>query len=181
MGRMYLYPLFQPYDSLIQHHKFLFHHHVLMVVSEEPVFETAAFPNFIEIVRQGIPLVPSATEYILDATGAAVGYDTFSRAYSWGLYCFQPQGSPASSCWPVLCVSLSARTESMPADFAKVGPSQVLSLAEDISSGSWRTLRKRSSVRAVARTAGMHFSRNSEGSPFGSLTVLPKKATGEYP
>jgi hypothetical protein len=29
-----------------------------MVVSEEPVFETAAFPNFIEKVRQGIP-VPS--------------------------------------------------------------------------------------------------------------------------
>ena len=37
----------------------------------------------------------------------------FSRAYSRGLYCFQPQGSPASSCWPVLCVSLLARTESM--------------------------------------------------------------------
>ena len=72
---MYLYPLFQPYDSLIQHHKFLLHHHVLMVVSEKPVFETAAFPDFIEKVRQGIPLVPSATEYILDATGAAVGYD----------------------------------------------------------------------------------------------------------
>lgn len=87
---------------------------------------------------------------------------TFSRAYSWGLYCFQPQGSPASSCWPVLCVSLSARTESMPADFAKVGPSQVSSLAGEISSGSWRTLRERSSVRAVARTAGMHFSRSSE-------------------
>ena len=73
--RTYLCLLFQPYDSLIQHHKFLFHHHVFMVVSEEPVFETAAFPNFIEKVRQGIPLVPSATEYILDATGAAVGYD----------------------------------------------------------------------------------------------------------
>lgn len=46
-----------------------------MVVSEEPVFETAAFPNFIEKVRQGIPLVPSATEYILNVAGAAVGYD----------------------------------------------------------------------------------------------------------
>ena len=70
-----LHALFQPYDLLIQHHKFLFHHHVFMVVSEEPVFETAAFPNFIEKVRQGIPLVPSATEYILNAAGAAVGYD----------------------------------------------------------------------------------------------------------
>lgn len=46
-----------------------------MVVSEEPVFETAAFPNFIEKVRQGIPLVPSATEYILNVAGAAVSYD----------------------------------------------------------------------------------------------------------
>lgn len=87
---------------------------------------------------------------------------TFSRAYSRSLYCFQPQGSPASSCWPVLCVSLSVRTESMPADFAKVGPSQVSSLAGENSSGSWRTLCECSSVRAVARTAGMHFSRSSE-------------------
>ena len=46
-----------------------------MVVSEKPVFETAAFPDFIEKVRQGIPLVQSAAEYILDAAGAAVGYD----------------------------------------------------------------------------------------------------------
>lgn len=45
-----------------------------MVVSEEPVFETAAFPNFIEKVRQSIPLVPSIAECILDAAGAAVGY-----------------------------------------------------------------------------------------------------------
>ena len=46
-----------------------------MVVPEEPVFELTAFPNFIEKVRQGIPLVPSATECVLDAAGAAVGYD----------------------------------------------------------------------------------------------------------
>lgn len=72
---MIFHSLFQPYDLLIQHHKFLLHHHVLVVVSEEPIFETATFPNLIEKVRQGIPLVPSATEYILDATGAAVGYD----------------------------------------------------------------------------------------------------------
>lgn len=68
----------------------------------------------------------------------------------------------------------------MPTDFAKVGLSQVLSLAGEDSSGSWRTLRECSSVRAVARTAGMHFSRNSEGS-LGSLTVLPKMPAGEYP
>ena len=70
-----LHSLFQPHDLLMQPHKFLLRHHVFMVVSEEPVFETAAFPNFIEKVRQGIPLVPSATEYILDVAGAAVGYD----------------------------------------------------------------------------------------------------------
>lgn len=87
---------------------------------------------------------------------------TFSRAYSRSLYCFQPQGSPASSCWPVRCVSLFARTASMPAGFATTDPSQVSSLAGENSSGSWRTLCECSSVRAVARTAGMHFSRSSE-------------------
>ena len=70
-----LHALFQPYDLLIQHHKFLFHHHVFMVVSEEPVFELTAFPDFIEKVRQRIPLIQSSAECILDAAGAAVGYD----------------------------------------------------------------------------------------------------------
>ena len=46
-----------------------------MVVSEEPVFKLATFLGFIEKVRQSIPLVPSATEYILNAAGAAVGDD----------------------------------------------------------------------------------------------------------
>ena len=73
--RTYLCLLFQPYDLLIQHDKSFFHHHVLMVVSEEPVFETAAFPNFIEKVRQGIPLVQSSAECIPNDAGAAVGYD----------------------------------------------------------------------------------------------------------
>lgn len=80
--------------------------------------------------------------------------------------------------WDLRKDDLSARTESMPADFAKVSPSQVLSLAEDISSGSWRTLRERSSVRAVARTAGMHFSRNSEGSLLGVPHCPPEKGCG---
>lgn len=70
-----LHSLFQSYDLLIQHHKFLLHHHVFMVVPEEPVFETAAFPDFIEKNRQGIPLVQSTVECILDAAGAVVGYD----------------------------------------------------------------------------------------------------------
>ena len=46
-----------------------------MVVSEKPVFEAAAFSNFIKEVRQDIPLVQSTTECILDAAEAAVGYD----------------------------------------------------------------------------------------------------------
>ena len=70
-----LHSLFQPNNLIIQHHKFLLHYHVLMIVSEKPVFELTAFPDIIEKVRQGIPLVPSATEYILDAAGAAVSYD----------------------------------------------------------------------------------------------------------
>ena len=36
-----------------------------------------------------------------------------SRAYFRDLYCFQSRSSPASSCWPVHCVSLSARTASL--------------------------------------------------------------------
>ena len=62
-------------DLLIQHGGPIFHHHVLMVVSEKPVFEPTAFPDFIEKVRQSIPLVQSTTECILDAAEAAVGYD----------------------------------------------------------------------------------------------------------
>lgn len=68
---------------------------------------------------------------------------TFSRAYSRGLYCFQPQGSPASSCWPVLCVSLSARTESMPAGLAKSQPVTGF------------IARRRDFLRVVAHTARM--------------------------
>ena len=87
---------------------------------------------------------------------------TFSRAYSRGLYCFQPQGSPASSCWPVLCVSLSARTESMLTGLAISQPATGF------------IARRREFLRVMAhtarmlvcpggaRTAGMHFSRNSE-------------------
>ena len=46
-----------------------------MVVPEKPVLEAAAFSNFIKEVRQGISLVQSTTECILDAAEAAVGYD----------------------------------------------------------------------------------------------------------
>ena len=73
--RTYLCLLFQPYDLLIQHDKSFFHHHVCMVVSEKPVFELTAFPDFIEKIRQRIPLIQSSAECILDAAGAAVGYD----------------------------------------------------------------------------------------------------------
>ena len=77
-----LFLLFQADDLLMQHHKFLLHNHILMVVPEEPVFETAAFPDVIEKVRQSIPLVQSAAECILDAAGAAVGYVIFMLTYS---------------------------------------------------------------------------------------------------
>ena len=72
---MCLHSFFQSDDLLIQHGEPIFHHHVLMVVSEKPVFEAAAFSNFIKKVRQDIPLVQSTTECILDAAEAAVGYD----------------------------------------------------------------------------------------------------------
>ena len=72
---MIFHSLFQPYDLLIQHHKFLFHHHVFMVVPEEPVFELASLSNLIEKVCQGIPLEQPAAECVLNAAGAAVGDD----------------------------------------------------------------------------------------------------------
>ena len=46
-----------------------------MVVPEEPILESATFPNLIEKVRQSIPLIQSSAECILDAAGAAVSYD----------------------------------------------------------------------------------------------------------
>ena len=46
-----------------------------MVVPEKPVFEAAVFSDFIEEVRQCIPLVQPAAEYVLYAAGAAVRDD----------------------------------------------------------------------------------------------------------
>ena len=46
-----------------------------MVVSEKPVFELTAFPDFIEKVRQRIPLIQSSAEYVLDTAGTAVRDD----------------------------------------------------------------------------------------------------------
>lgn len=44
-----------------------------MVMPEEPVLESAAFPNLIEEVCQRISLVQSSTEGVLDTAGAAMG------------------------------------------------------------------------------------------------------------
>ena len=46
-----------------------------MVMPEEPVLESAAFPNLIEEVCQRISLVQSSTEGVLDTAGAAMGND----------------------------------------------------------------------------------------------------------
>ena len=70
-----LHSSFQSDNLLVEHYELFLHHHVFVVVSEEPVFEPTAFPDFIEKVCQRIPLVQSSAEYILNAAGAAVGYD----------------------------------------------------------------------------------------------------------
>ena len=50
-----LHSSFQSDDLFIEHYELFLHHHVFMVVSEEPVLESAALSNLIEEVRQGIP------------------------------------------------------------------------------------------------------------------------------
>ena len=72
---MCLHSFFQSDDLLIQHGEPIFHHHVLMVVSEKPVFEAAAFSDFIEEVCQCVPPVQPAAEYVLDTAGTAVRDD----------------------------------------------------------------------------------------------------------
>lgn len=72
---VFLHTLFQSNNLLIQHDKSFFYHHVLMVVSEKPVFEAAALSDFIEEVCQCVPLVQPAAEYVLDAAGTAVRDD----------------------------------------------------------------------------------------------------------
>ena len=50
-----LHSSFQSDDLFIEHYELFLHHHVFVVVSEEPVLESAALSNLIEEVRQGIP------------------------------------------------------------------------------------------------------------------------------
>lgn len=46
-----------------------------MVVPEKPVLEAAAFSNFIKEVRQCVPPVQPAAEYVLDTARTAVRDD----------------------------------------------------------------------------------------------------------
>ena len=59
----------------MQHDEPIFYHHVLMVVSEKPVFEAAAFSDFIDEVCQCVSSVQPAAEYVLDTAGTAVRDD----------------------------------------------------------------------------------------------------------
>lgn len=54
-------------NLLVQHYELFLHHHVFVVVSEEPVLESAALPNLI-VVRQSIPPEQPAAECVLNAT-----------------------------------------------------------------------------------------------------------------
>lgn len=60
---------FQFYDLLIQHGVFFLHHHVVMVVTEEPVAEPAPLPNLIEEVGQRVFLVKPSAEDVLNTGG----------------------------------------------------------------------------------------------------------------
>lgn len=70
-----LHSSFQSDNLIIEHYELFLHHHVLMVMPEEPVLESAAFPNLIEEVCQRISLVQSSAEGVLDTAGAAMGND----------------------------------------------------------------------------------------------------------
>ena len=48
--------LFQSDNLLIEHYELFLYHHVFVVVSEEPVLESALLSNLIEEVCQGILL-----------------------------------------------------------------------------------------------------------------------------
>lgn len=54
-SRVRLHSSFQSDNLLVEHYELFLHHHVFVVVPEEPVLESAVFPNLIEEVRQGIP------------------------------------------------------------------------------------------------------------------------------
>ena len=63
---MRLHSSFQSDNLIIEHYELFLYHHVLMVMPEEPVLESAAFLNLIEEVCQRISLVQSSTEGVLD-------------------------------------------------------------------------------------------------------------------
>ena len=67
---MRLHSSFQSDNLIIEHYELFLHHHVFVVVSEEPVLESAALPNLI-VVRQSIPPEQPAAECVLNATWAA--------------------------------------------------------------------------------------------------------------
>ena len=54
-SRVRLHSSFQSDNLLVEHYELFLHHHVFVVVPEEPVLESAVFPNLIEELRQGIP------------------------------------------------------------------------------------------------------------------------------
>lgn len=70
-----LHSSFQSDNLLIEHYELFLYHHVFVVVSEEPVLESAVILNLIQEVCQGIPLEQPAAECVLNAVGAAVGDD----------------------------------------------------------------------------------------------------------
>lgn len=72
---MRLHSSFQSDDLLIEHYELFRYHHVFVVVSEKPVFEAAAFSDFIEEVCQCVPSVQPTAEYVLDTAGTAVRDD----------------------------------------------------------------------------------------------------------
>ena len=72
---MRLHSSFQSDNLIIEHYELFLHHHVLMVMPEEPVLESAAFPNLIEEVCQCVPSVQPTAEYVLDTARTAVRDD----------------------------------------------------------------------------------------------------------
>ena len=65
--------LFQPDDLLIEHYELFLHHHVFVVVSGEPVLQSAALLNLTEEGRYGIPLEQPVAECIPNAAGEQGG------------------------------------------------------------------------------------------------------------
>ena len=72
---MCLYSSLQSDNLFIEHYELFLHHHVFVVVSKEPVLESAALSNLIEEICQGIPPEYAAAECVLNAAGTTVGDD----------------------------------------------------------------------------------------------------------